>query len=139
MDFGNDLKSLGFKPQEMPFPVTIMEMKEFYVDYKDQPISLAYLSDHFLGESKQEGGHSSIRDARVTAICYHRMMKLKKEGFSKFACPLMDITRMDPTSNPKLKSTQKWDKCRCNANQRIKNKKRKNKLSSFMNITIDDL
>lgn len=125
----NDLESLGVTATEMG--VTLRDIQTFYSDSKAQPISLGYLGEHFLGEEFHNGRHSSIRDARLTAIADRKAEMLKKEGFHRFCCPVMDNLRLDPSNNPKNKyqGNIRFDSCTCGvgknkqAGKRTKKKK----------------
>jgi len=128
-DLMNDLKSLDYDPQQLPFDASINDIQRFYRDFKGDPISLSLLSRHFIGEDIQEKCHSSIADARLTAICYKKMQRLKAEGMERFSCPEMDLLRADAPKKP----TVKWDRCTCGSSK-SKGKKKRFPLNHFNNI-----
>ncbi|CAL8069325.1 unnamed protein product [Orchesella dallaii] len=132
----NDIKSLGFDPAKMPFNVKLMDVQDFYRDSAGQPISLAQLSEHFIGCSMHENKHSSIADARFTAICYHKMIKFQRAGMTRFSCPVMDEMRKNPKNNPRNRSQMTFDRCTCGviaANPKGKKSKKKNP-KAFSNL-----
>lgn len=67
------------------------------------------LSQHFLGENVQATTHSSITDARLTALCYRKMIRFKEIGMERFSCPVMDEIR----SKPVKKELMRFDRCTC--------------------------
>lgn len=112
--------------------VQLRDIQTFYRDSKGQAISLGYLGEHFLGEEFHNGRHSSIRDARLTAIADRKAEVFKKEGFHRFCCPVMDKLRLDPSNNPKNKyqGNIRYDTCTCGVakkNQTGKATKKKKK------------
>jgi hypothetical protein len=89
----------------------ICELQDFFTDQNHQPIKLSQLAIHFIGTDPQEGAHSSVRDARITAICYRRMVAFKAAGFLKFECESFNEFRRKMKNAPKPK--QIWEPCRC--------------------------
>jgi hypothetical protein len=89
-DVDNDWKSLGFEPKSLTECFHTKDIQSFFRDFKNQPLSLSCPSEHFLGENMYDGTHSSIADARITAICYKKMKMLLNQGFVRFSCPVMD-------------------------------------------------
>lgn len=115
----NDMKGMGFTSN---LPCKIMDTQDFFRDKQNHPISLARLSEHFLGENLQSGKHSSIIDARITAICVRRMKKFQELGFFRFQCQ-----DFDTQSNTKQKKGNPgWDsRCTCGlVSKTVKKKKR---------------
>jgi hypothetical protein len=113
----NDMKGIGFKSN---LPCEVLDIQDFFRDRKNQPISLSRLSEHFLGENMQSGKHSSIVDARITAICVRRMKKFQELGFVRFQCQ-----KFDTQPNPRQKKGNPgWDtRCTCGlVNQTAKKK-----------------
>lgn len=120
-DSSGDVKSLGFKTYTtvgkkrtfyFPFAKTC-DIQDFYKDPNNQPVGLGQLSEHFLGENVQSTtAHSSIADARITALCYRKMLRFKSIGMTRFSCPVMDEIRMTP--KPKQQKEKGFfDRCTC--------------------------
>lgn len=107
----DDLTSLGVTKEGMG--ITLLDIQDFYKDSALDKISLGYLAYHFTGEDFHKGTHSSIKDARMTAIVHRKAEILKKQGMTRFACPILDEMRKDPANNPKNKVKIKYDSCSC--------------------------
>jgi hypothetical protein len=56
---------------------------------------LAHFGVHFTGQSFQDATHSSLADARMTALAYKRILKFQNEGFQTFFCPDFNDFRAD--------------------------------------------
>jgi hypothetical protein len=69
-----------------------------------------------------DGTHSSIADARITAICYKKMKMLLNKGFVRFSCPVMDEIRKMPKTKPKHPNL--WEKCTCGSSGGKKSRKK---------------
>lgn len=119
----NDLKSLGFSQTTLPPNVSLVELHEFFKDANGQPIKLSLLTLHFLGVNPQEDVHSSLKDARATAVCYKRMKAMKAVGLSQFQCDMFDKLRK--TMGGKNKSTHPWEACHCGLTKKNGGKKKK--------------
>jgi hypothetical protein len=131
----NDLCSLGFSdPTSNLDGIKIRDIQDYFRDKKGNPISLSMLGEHFTGENIQASHHSSIKDARMTAVCYRRMMKMKDAGMSRFHCEILEELRNAPKPIPK--PSHLWDrKCCCGAKKHPKNRK---KLGEFGFVNLDD-
>lgn len=105
----DDVKSLGFTRGFFPTSSSTNDIQSFYRDFKDRPIGLGVLSEHFLGGNAQHTTHSAITDARLTALCYRKMVKFQAMGMTRFSCPVMDELRREKVKKP---PTQ-YDKCTC--------------------------
>lgn len=132
----NDLTSLGMNLRDCPFKIE--DIQDFYRDSKGQPISLAYLGEHFLGENIHGSTHSSIKDARLTALCDRKRIKLKEINENRFSCPVMDEIRCDPQSKLKKNQHIKFDRCTCGASKNKKKKSGKKPVSQSIYVIDDD-
>jgi inhibitor of KinA sporulation pathway (predicted exonuclease) len=131
----NDLKSLGIDPVHCVF--RIEDIQDFFKDSKGQPISLACLGMHFLGEDVQGTKHSSIKDARLTALCDRKREMFKEFDMNRFSCPVMDQIRKNSQTNPKKKQIN-FDRCTCGTAKGKKKKRSGNKSTAQAIYLIDD-
>ncbi|CAG7819651.1 unnamed protein product [Allacma fusca] len=135
-DIRNNWISLGYT-EGRPESGASKDIQEFYRDAKNQPIGLGVLSEHFLGQDMQEKIHSSIVDARVTAVCYRRIIKMKSDEKERYDCEVFHDLR-DSIGKPKRQAN--WDrKCTCGATKtKMKNKKKgKVEYSGFGNVSLE--
>lgn len=133
--FRNDLKSLGIDPVKCVFKIE--DIQDFFKDAKGQPISLALLGEHFLGEDVQGVQHSSIKDARLTALCDRKREMFKEFDMNRFSCPVMDEIRNNPRTNSKKKQIN-FDRCTCGTAKPKKKKNGKKSASQTIYVIDDD-
>jgi DNA polymerase III epsilon subunit-like protein len=114
----NDLTSLGLTTEELETD-TVEDIQKYYVDTRNQKISLKQLGKHFYGYDRSNL-HSAVVDARITMMCYIRMKRLllHRPDNLTFKCPLFDQER----NEPKTRSIQKWEICKCDFQKRTKKK-----------------
>ncbi len=116
----------------MPQNVSLVELQDFFKDANGRSISLSLLTIHFLGVNPQEDIHSSLKDARATAVCYKRMQAMKSAGLSKFQCGMFDQFRK--TMAGKHTSTHQWEACKCGLTRKNAGKKKKGSKSRNSNL-----
>jgi hypothetical protein len=98
----------------LPGNCTTFDIQTFFKDENGESISLAHLGVHFTGQSFQDATHSSLADARMTALAYKRIMKFQNEGFQTFFCPDFNDFRADMKQKKKAGAFKKrWEKCKC--------------------------
>lgn len=109
-----DLKHLGLDGRNLPTNCTTFDIQSFFKDEFGESVSLAQLGEHFTGQHFQEAAHSSLADARMTALAYKRMLKFKSEGYLVFNCPDFDDFRAEMKEKKKAAGFKKrWEKCKC--------------------------
>ncbi len=109
-----DFKHLALDVKNLPGNCTAFDIQEFFKDEVGESVSLAQLGEHFTGRAFQDAAHSSLADARMTALAYKRMLKFKSEGYLSFHCPDFDDFRGEMKKKKKAGAFKKrWGKCKC--------------------------
>lgn len=97
-----DLKHLALDWKHLPGNCTAFDIQDFFIDEVGESVSLAQLGEHFTGQAFQDAAHSSLADARMTALAYKRMLKFNSEGYLSFHCPDFDDFRAEMKEKKKF-------------------------------------
>jgi len=135
-DIHNDLVSIGISECEVK-TMTTFDLQNVFRDVNNDPMSLSFLSKHFLGFDLQTRNqhHCSIKDARLTFMINKRWERFQciHPTLLIYSCPELTKERKDYV-RPKFPPGSFKEKCNCGAKLGTKKKTPKTLFSTISNF-----